>query len=254
MNFNPVLTHLKFIICTSIICISEHMKTLGLIGGISWVSTAEYYKLINEGINEQLGGLNFAQCIIHSFNYADIKRNNDANNWESTLNMLDGAALHLQNSGAQAILLCANTMHMIADELQAKLNIPLIHIATVTANEISKQGLKKVGLLGTRFTMEQPFFTAKLKEQGIEAIIPADDDDREFIHQTVFNELGKGLLKPETRERYLNIIDKLVAVGVEGIILGCTEIPLLIKSTDTDIPLFDTTLIHSMAAVEFAIG
>ena len=229
------------------------MKTLGLVGGISWVSTAEYYKLINEGINEQLGGLNFAQCIIHSFNYADIKRNNDTNNWESTLNMLTGAALNLKQSGAEAILLCANTMHLVADELVQNIQMPIIHIATETAKEIEKKGLKTVGLLGTRFTMERDFFKNKLAQQGISAIIP-DDDDREFIHNTIADELGKGIFKAETKARYLSIMNKLFVEGAEGVILGCTEIPLLIKENDTPIPLFDTTLIHSRAAVKFALG
>jgi aspartate racemase len=229
------------------------MKTLGLIGGISWISTAEYYKLINEGINAQLGGLNFAQCIIYSFNYADIKKNNDTNNWISTSKMLTEACLNLKQSGAEAIVLCANTMHLVADEVQQIVQLPLIHIATVTATEIKKQGLKKVGLLGTKFTMELDFFTDKLKDQHIEAIIP-DADDREFIHQTIGDELGKGIFKPETKVRYLNIINQLAARGAEGIILGCTEIPLLIKSTDTDIPLFDTIFIHANAAIEFALG
>jgi aspartate racemase len=229
------------------------MKTLGLIGGISWISTAEYYKLINEGINAQLGGLNFAQCIIYSFNYADIKKNNDTNNWASTSKMLTEACLNLKQSGAEAIVLCANTMHLVADEVQQIVQLPLIHIATVTAADIKKQGLKKVGLLGTKFTMELDFFTDKLKDQYIEAIIP-DADDREFIHQTIGDELGKGIFKPETKARYLNIINQLAARGAEGVILGCTEIPLLIKSTDTDIPLFDTILIHVNAAIEFALG
>jgi aspartate racemase len=250
----------EFFICTSKIRTFAHqiisfvfMKTLGLVGGISWVSTAEYYKLINEGINEQLGGLNFAQCIIHSFNYADIKRNNDTNNWDSTLNMLTGAALNLKQSGAEAILLCANTMHLVADELAQNIQMPLIHIATETANEIVSKGLKAVGLLGTKFTMERDFFKNKLSEQGITAIIP-DDDDREFIHNTVFYELGKGIFKPETKARYLSIINKLSTQGAEGVILGCTEIPLLIKENDTTVPLFDTTLIHCKAAIKFALS
>lgn len=229
------------------------MKTLGLIGGISWVSTADYYRMINEGINQQLGGLNFSQCIIYSFNYADIKRNNEANDWESTFHMLLKAAKHLIDSGAEAILLCANTMHMIADRLQDEINIPLIHIAEVTASAIERQGVKRVGLLGTKFTMEQDFFISKLLDKGITAIIP-DEDDREFIHETIFYELGKGLVTAETKKRYLEIINKLAAKGVEGIILGCTEIPLVIKPEDTDMPLFDTAMLHSEAGVAYALS
>jgi len=230
------------------------MKKLGLIGGISWVSTAEYYKLINEGINAKLGELNFAECIIYSFNYNDIKKNNDSNDWESTFNMLSKAGESLKNSGAEAIVLCANTMHLIADRIEESVNLPLIHIATATATEIKKYNITKVGLLGTQFTMELDFFKDKLSAQNIEAIIPELLEDREFIHGTIFNELGKGLIVESTKERYLSIIKKLIENGAEGIILGCTEIPLLIKQEDVSVPIFDTAIIHSNAAVEFALS
>ncbi|SDS93406.1 aspartate racemase [Mucilaginibacter mallensis] len=229
------------------------MKILGLIGGISWVSTLDYYKLINEGINEKLGDLNFAECMIYSFNYADIKRNNDANDWDKTLEMITKASLSMKNGGAEAIVLCANTMHLIADRLEENIQIPVIHIASATANAITSKGIKKVGLLGTKFTMERDFFTSKLNEKGIEAIIP-DDDERDFLHYTIFEELGRGIINPDTKRYYINVINKLIARGAEGIILGCTEIPLLINSTDVDIPLFDTASIHAKAAVEFALG
>lgn len=228
------------------------MKKLGLIGGISWVSTADYYRLINEGINERLGGLNFAQCVIHSFNYADIKKNNDANDWESTFTMIHEASRHLKNSGAEAIILCANTMHLLADRLEEKLKLPVIHIAKATAAEIKKKQLKKVGLLGTKFTMELDFFTSKLKDQHIESLIP-DAADRDFIQNTIYEELGKGIVKEETKQRYLTIIHQLIEKGAEGVILGCTEIPLLIKPEDVSVPVFDTTKIHSQAAVEFSL-
>lgn len=228
------------------------MKTLGLIGGISWISTIDYYRAINEGINQQLGDLNFSQCIIYSFNYADIKRNNDTNDWDATFEMLLGAARHLESSGAKAILLCANTMHMVADRLEAALDMPLIHIATETAKEISQAGLKKVALLGTRFTMEQAFFHDKLAAQGIQALIPIEDD-REFIHYTIFEELGRGLITASSKIRYLKIIKELQDQGAEGVILGCTEIPLMVLPDDVDIPTFDTTKIHSKAAVEFSL-
>lgn len=228
------------------------MKILGLIGGISWVSTADYYKLINEGINKRLGGLNFAECIIYSFNYADIKRNNDADDWDSTFTMLSKACLHLKESGADAILLCANTMHLIAGRIEESITLPLIHIASATATVIKKQQLKKVGLLGTKFTMERDFFTSKLAAQGIETIIPGADD-RQFLHETIFEELGRGITKNETRQRYLTIIGSLIKEGAEGIILGCTEIPLLIQQQDVRVPVFDTTRIHAAAAVDFAL-
>jgi aspartate racemase len=229
------------------------MKIIGLIGGISWVSTIDYYKIINQTINTRLGGLNFAKCIIYSFNYADIKKNNDANDWPSTLGMLTEACQHLERSGASAIILCANTMHYVADELAKRLTIPLIHIATVTAREIKKENIKKVGLLGTKFTMELDFFTKKLSEQSIETIIPAETD-RAFVHTTIFEELGRGIINDKTKERYISIIQKLVEQGAEGIILGCTEIPMIIKQADVSVPTFDTTLIHANAAVDFSLG
>lgn len=228
------------------------MKTLGLIGGISWVSTIDYYKLINEGINEKLGGLNFSQCMIYSFNYADIKRNNDANDWDETFRMLLTAGKHLKSGGAEGIVLCANTMHVIAERLEQEIGLPLIHIATVTAKEIEKSGIKKIGLLGTRFTMEMDFFKSKLADAGIETIIP-ENNDREFIHYTIFEELGKGILKDETKRRYLSVIDQLIQNGAGGIVLGCTEIPMLIDPCDVTIPLFNTTQLHAKAAVEFSL-
>lgn len=229
------------------------MKKLGLIGGISWVSTADYYKFINEGINKKLGGVNFAECMIYSFNYNDIKNNNENNDWETTFTMLSKACLSLKNSGAEAIILCANTMHLIADRIQESVDLPLIHIATEAAKEIQKSNIKRVGLLGTKFTMELDFFKDKLTDLNIETIIP-DADDREFIHETIFNELGKGLILESTKQRYLSIIEKLIDNGAEGIILGCTEIPLLVKQEEVKVPVFDTALIHSNAAVAFALS
>ncbi|MGQ7944416.1 aspartate/glutamate racemase family protein [Flavobacterium sp. WC2509] len=228
------------------------MNIIGLIGGISWVSTVDYYTLINQGVNEKLGGLNFSECIIYSFNYADIKKNNDSNDWENTFQMLLKASNHLKSCGATAIVLCANTMHLVAERLEKEIDIPLIHIATSTANEIEKKGIKKVGLLGTKFTMELDFFKSKLKGKGISAIIP-NEQDREFLHNTIFDELGKGIVKPETKAKYLKIIEKLIEDGAEGIILGCTEIPMIIKENDVKVPIFDTTLLHSKSAIEFIL-
>lgn len=229
------------------------MQTLGLIGGISWVSTIDYYKLINQGVNEKLGGLNFSQCLIYSFNYADIKRNNDANDWETTFNMVKEACLHLKSGGAKGIVLCANTMHLIADRLEAAVGIPIIHIATATATAIKKHRLKKVGLLGTKFTMELDFFTSKLREKGIEAIIP-EDDERTYIHGTIFEELSRGIVTDELKKRYLKIIEGLINKGAEGIILGCTEIPLVVQASDVTVPIFDTLMLHSKAAVDFQLN
>ncbi|KAF2331715.1 aspartate/glutamate racemase family protein [Flavobacterium ginsenosidimutans] len=230
------------------------MRKIGLIGGISWVSTSDYYTLINKGINEKLGGLNFSECLIYSFNYADIKKNNDANDWDSTFNMLFKAAEVLKSGGAEAILLCANTMHLIADKLQKAIGLPLIHIAEETAIEIQKKEIKKVGLLGTKFTMELDFFKDKLAEKGIETIIPISEEDKDFIHYTIFEELGRGKAAEETKKRYLEIANELIKNGAEGIILGCTEIPLVIKEGDLNVPIFDTTLIHTQAAINFQLA
>src|ERR1700756_5321080 len=188
------------------------MKILGLVGGTSWVSTQDYYKLINEGVNEKLGDLNFAECMIYSLNYQLIKQNVDANDWDKILEMLTDASIKLQNGGAQAIVLCANTMHLVADRVQEKLQIPVIHIATATANAIKARGLKKVGMMGTRFTMERDFYRTKLEDEGIEMLIP-EDDDRGFIHYTIFEEFGRGIFSWETKQRYLGIMEKLLAKG-----------------------------------------
>jgi len=229
------------------------MKILGLIGGMSWVSTIDYYKLINEGINQKLGGLNFSECIIYSFNYAVVKRNNVANDWDANFRMVATAAESLKNSGAAGIVLCANTMHLIADKVENAIGLPVINIATATAGAIQSRQLKKVGLLGTRFTMELDFFKSKLEGKGIETIIPPDED-RGFIHYTIFEELGRSLVKESSKQRFLTIIQDLIERGAEGIILGCTEIPLLIQQPDVPVPVFDTTRIHASAAVNFALS
>lgn len=230
------------------------MKILGLVGGISWVSTLDYYRYINEGVNERLGGLTFAKCIIYSLNFDDFQRNNTANDWEATFKLIYEACESLKKSGAEAIVLCANTAHAVAAEVQDKIQLPLIHIATATAEDINKQGLKKVGLLGTKFTMEMDFYKNRLNEYNIESIVPESQKVRDYLQQTIKEELGRGIINPETRSAYLDIIDELIKNGAEGIILGCTEIPLLIRESDMSVPVFDTTKIHSMAAVEFALS
>jgi len=228
-----------------------HMKLLGLIGGISWVSTIDYYRYINQAVNKRLGGNDFADCIIYSLNYGEVIRHNEAKDFEGTFNIILKACAHLKNSGAEAIVLCANTVHMFADELEEKIGLPVIHVAIATATEINKKGLKRVALLGTKLTMELDFFKLKLRAQNIEPIIP-NEEDQVYIHQKIYGELGKGIIKQETKSGFIAIIQKLVAEGSEGIILGCTEIPLLIKQEDVNVPVFDTTLIHSEAAVAFA--
>ena len=229
------------------------MKTLGLIGGISWVSTVDYYKYINEGINEALGGLNFAQCLLYSFSYGEIVSNSMAGKMEANYQRLEEVAKMLEADGVVALVLCANTAHMEAERLQRAVRIPIIHIGTATANAIHRQGLKKVALLGTKFTMELDFIKDKIKEKGIEVLIPGPEDIA-YIHHTIHDELGKNIIKSETKERYLKIINDLIAQGVEGVILGCTEIPLLLNQDDLPIPAFDTTRIHADAAVEFMLN
>ena len=229
------------------------MKKIGLIGGISWVSTIDYYRYINLGINEKLGGNNFAECIIYSFNYNEIIKHNNAGDLEGTFRLLTQAANHLKDCGAEAIVLCANTMHMYAERLEQNIGLPVIHVASATASVIKEAGLKTVALLGTKFTMEKEFFKDKLSAQGIYAIVQ-EAEDRDFIHRTIFDELGKGLVLPATKARYIDIINKLANTGAEGVILGCTEIPLVVSQSDVSIPVFDTTLIHSKAAVAFMLG
>jgi len=228
------------------------MQILGLIGGFSWVSTVEYYKFINQGVNDRLGGLEFPQCVIYSFNYAEIKKYNNTDNWDMTFQLVVKACNDLKHCGVTGIVLCANTMHRIADRLEEETGLPVIHIATVTATEIEKKGLKKVGLLGTKFTMELDFFKSKLLDKGIEVLIP-NEDDREFLHHTIYDELGKGIFAEQTKQRYLRIISDLMNDGAEGIVLGCTELPLIIQQSEVCVPIFDTTLIHSKAAVEFSM-
>jgi aspartate racemase len=229
------------------------MKILGLIGGTSWPSTVEYYTLINQGINEKLGGLNFSECMIYSFNFADIKRNIDAGDWDTVFQMFKKACDALTGSGAEAIVLCAATAHNIADRLQKETRLPIIHLATATAIEIEKQGLKKVALLGTRFTME--FFLLKTKhaDHGIVKLI-TNSEDRAYIHASIFDELAQGIFKAATKAHYLSIIRRLIDDGAEGIILGCTEIPLLLKPEDIPVPSFDTVQLHAKAAIDFSLS
>lgn len=229
------------------------MKKIGLVGGISWVSTIEYYRYINEGVNAALGGTHSAECLIYSLNFDDIRKNNETNNWEGNFNLIANACEQLKNGGAEAIVLCANTAHAVAEKVETRVQLPVIHIVTATASAINKIGLKKVGLLGTRPTMEMDFYRDKLREYGIESIIPESQATRDYIQETLGHELGKGIIKAETKQKYLSIIDQLIAAGAEGIILGCTEIPLLISQYDVDVPVFDTTKIHSQATVQFIL-
>jgi aspartate racemase len=226
------------------------MKTIGLVGGISWVSTMDYYKLINEGINKKLGGLNFAQCLLYSINFADVQ----ARTWENSYELLLDACKRLERAGAEGLVLCANTAHLFADPLQKDIPLPLIHIVSETAKLIKEDGLTKVGLLGTKFTMEMDFYRKKLEDYGLEAMIPAEQTVRDYIQHTLVTELGRGLVLPETRNQYLTFAKDLIERGAEGIILGCTEIPLILSQADFSVPVFDSTKIHADAIVEFVLS
>jgi aspartate racemase len=230
------------------------MKTLGLIGGITWLSTVEYYRQINEGINARLGGLNSARCIVNSLNFADVAAINQTQDWDAALELVGAAAMDLKRSGAQGLVVCANTMHVIADRLEARVGIPLIHIVDATAREIRRAGIERVSLLGTKYTMELPFFRDRLAWHGVTAVVPSEAE-REFIHRTIFEELAKNRILPETRDRYLAIIDRMAFEdGARGAILGCTEIPLLVRQSDATIPVYDTAALHAAAAVDFALA
>lgn len=229
------------------------MKMLGLVGGTSWISTAEYYRLINQQVNARLGGAQYAKCIVYSFNHADIQAINALRDWDALLDVVTEASGHLRAAGAQGLVLCANTMHQIADRLQDRVDLPLIHIADATAAEIRLANIDTVALLGTRFTMEMDFYKERLARHGVSAIVPSPDD-RDFIHATIFHELTRKIFRDDTRTRYLAIIASLVEQGALGVVLGCTEIPLLVKQSDCSVPVFDTTAIHAAAAVDFALS
>ena len=209
------------------------MKTIGLIGGTGWVSTLEYYRLINLEVNKQLGGLNAARCLLYSFNYNDIAELNLKNDHATILQLLTDTAQKLEIAGAKCIGLCANTLHFYADDIQRQISTPIVHIAAATANEIRAKGLTRVGLLGTKMTMEEDFYKNRLSNSSIETIVP-DDRGRAFIHRTIFNELIKNIFLDKTKDQFKDIIEKLQEQGAQGIILGCTEIPLLINQTEVE--------------------
>lgn len=229
------------------------MKTLGLIGGLSWFSTSVYYRTINQLINERLGGSHSAKLLLYSVDFNDFKTLQEKDDWEQIESMLSGIARRLEEAGADCIMMCTNTPHLVADTISQKINIPLIHIAEETAKAIVQQKVCKVGLLGTKFTMENSFFKNRLSKFGLEPMIP-DDADRDFIHASIFNELTKGIFNEETKNKYLEIIENLRRDGAQGVIFGCTEISLLINQSDCNVTIYDTTAIHSSAAVDFALS
>jgi aspartate racemase len=228
------------------------MKTIGLIGGISWLSTLDYYRLLNEMINEKLGGSEAGKIILYSVNFGEIKTLTEEGSWDKIAEIICNAAKKLESAGADCILIGANTMHKIANEVQEVVSIPVIHVAEEVAKEINKKKLTTIALLGTKYTMQMDFYKDKLTKQGIATIIP-EQNEIEFINTAIYYEMGKGIFLPATKEKILTIINSLTVQGVQGIILGCTELPILIKQEDCAVPVFDTTLIHASAAVKFAL-
>lgn len=228
------------------------MKKIGLIGGMSWESTQEYYRIINEEVRNRLGGLHSARIAMDSVDFAEIEKLQHEGKWEELGNMLAESARNLERAGADCVLICTNTMHKCADQIAKSVNIPLVHLADATGELIKASELKKVGLLGTRFTMEQDFYKGRLADKfGLEVIIPTEHD-MDIVHHVIYDELCLGDVRESSKQQYLEIIEKMVADGAEGIILGCTEIPLLIAQEDVPVPIFDTTRIHAISAVDFA--
>ena len=230
------------------------MKVIGLLGGMSWESSLEYYRILNEIIKERLGGLHSAKCILYSVDFEEIENLQHQGKWDELTKIMIESAQNLEKAGADMVLICTNTMHKMANEVQKELKIPLLHIADAAAQKVKEMNLKKVGLLGTKYTMEQDFYKGRIKKKyDIDVIIP-DLDEREIVHDVIFNELCLGKIKKESKEQYKKIIQNLIQKGAEGIILGCTEIPLLINQEDFDVPIFDTTMIHCQAAVDHALN
>lgn len=228
------------------------MKTIGLIGGMSWESTVTYYQIINETVKRELGGLHSAKILLYSVDFAEIEACQAKGEWEKSAGILSEAAVKLEKAGADHIVICTNTMHKVAPEVQRHISVPLIHIAEATAGELKKHGISKVGLLGTRYTMTQDFYKSKLTGAGIEVLIP-DREGIETVHRVIYDELCLGIISEESRRQYLAVIDALAQNGAQAVILGCTEIGLLIRQQDVSLPVFDTTRIHAVRAARLAI-
>jgi aspartate racemase len=226
------------------------MKTIGLLGGMSWESTTLYYEFLNQGVRERLGGLHSAKILLHSVDFAEIERCQVSGQWQKAGALLGAAAYGLQNSGADMVLICTNLMHKVAAQIESHISVPLLHIADATGREIARQGLKKVGLLGAIYTMEEDFYRQRLLEKyGVEVVIP-ERKERELVQRVIFEELCRGEFRDESKAAYLSIIEELEEQGAEGVILGCTEIPLLVKPEDTHLPLFNTATLHAAYALE----
>lgn len=228
------------------------MKTIGLIGGMSWESTVTYYKIINKTINQKLGGFHSAKILLHSVDFDEIEKCQAAGDWEKSADILSEVAKTLELAGADFIVICTNTMHKVAPHIQSRINIPIIHIAEETATELKQQHITKVALLGTKYTMTQDFYKEKLESSGIEVLVP-DETSIEFVNNVIFNELCLGIISETSQEKSRNIIESLAKQGAQGVILGCTEIGMLITQKDTSLPVFDTTLIHATKAAMLAL-
>lgn len=229
------------------------MKTIGLIGGMSWESTVTYYQLLNEEIRRALGGLHSAQCLMYSVDFSEIEHYQITGQWDRCGDVLADAAYKLEQAGSDAIILCTNTMHKVADAITQRIRVPFLHIAQMTANVLEQRGVQNVALLGTVYTMEQDFYKSILRQQGIHVLIP-EEGERQEVNRIIFEELCLGVIKETSKQYYLNMISKLCQQGAQGVILGCTEIGLLVKQSDTSYPLFDTTQIHAQEAARFALG
>ncbi|WP_409369173.1 aspartate/glutamate racemase family protein [Lysinibacillus sp. 38-6] len=229
------------------------MKTMGLIGGMSWESSALYYRLINEKVKQQLGGLHSAKCLLYSVDFQEIEHYQANGQWQHAGQLLAEAALSLQKAGADFIVICTNTMHKVIDKIEARITIPILHIADATALQIQQAGIQTIALLGTKYTMEQDFYKKRIEQFGIAVIVP-DEEERTVVNRIIYEELCLGRIEAASKERYLQVIDNLMKAGAQGIILGCTEIGLLIKQDDVPIPVFDTTVIHALAAVDKALA
>ncbi len=229
------------------------MKTIGLIGGMSWESSIEYYRLINEAMRDRLGSLHSARSIMYSVDFAEIEILQREGRWQDATRLMIDAAQRVERGGADFVVICTNTMHKMAGEMQSHLRIPILHIADATAHKAIAQGMSRVGLLGTRFTMEEDFYKGRLEDQHRLQVVIPQAEDRAVVHRVIYEELVVGVIRPESKAEYQRIIQSLVEQGAEGIILGCTEIGLLVKDSDSPIPLFDTTRIHALAAVEYAL-
>jgi aspartate racemase len=229
------------------------MLRLGLIGGMSWESSALYYRLLNEMVRDRLGGLHSAECLLYSVDFAEVEVMQAEGRWGDAALLLTEAARSLEAGGAELLLLCTNTMHKVADEIQASVTVPLLHLADATAEAALRAGLHRVGLLGTAFTMEQDFYRGRLASHGLEVLVP-DKEDRMMVHRVIYDELCQGVVRDHSRQQYRDVVARLVDMGAEGVILGCTEIELLITAADSPVPLLATTRLHVEAAVQRALA